>query len=281
MVTTCYIRNTTSNSSNTVQFTLLSTQAQGASSTLEGSIDVMLYRLINSDDGKGVDESLSDKVQYTSNLQLRLNRVPDAPYDLRSVVFARQSLEFNNPIITLSGSPYGTFVYSELVSKSYINAELPNSVHLLSFDTVMNRNLTNRRSYNHLLDTSTTVMRLQHLGHENDTSVDLSDTLRSLDLEITEETKLSASKHLSNSVIDPKAIIVRKNQIRTFRLIRKQHVTTEQPKPTDIKPWIAYNKANYELSGLFSVGLLIVAALVLSLLCCISIVYLNEIRIKH
>jgi Cu/Zn superoxide dismutase len=213
MTSLCYIRSIVENGK-TVQLSVQSAQAQGAASIKEGTVELMLYRMTETDDGKGVGEKLDDTSIYTSRLRLRIDKVTDT-FDPASVMFARDSLEFNNPPVVVMGETSATNL-GNIPSYAAIDQDMPNSIHLLSLDTVLNRNLSNV-PYPQRVDTKKTILRIQNIG-EKDETVDVSKLVTLIGAPIRNEATLSASKAVSSAVIDPQSVTLRKNEIRTFSL---------------------------------------------------------------
>jgi hypothetical protein len=279
MTSVCFIRNTTAKEGKTVQLSVLSNQAMGAASTVDGHMEFMLYRLTRKDDGKGLDEVLSDKGIYTARLHIRLTKVSDAPYDSATVAFSRESKEFDSPFVMLTGESTPSATHDQLTTPFFVLDEIPSNVHLLSLDTVMDRKLSDI-PYSQRTNTSRTVLRLQHMGMGGDVTVNLERTLANMDMFITEETTLSTAKTIPNTNLNAK-IMLKKNEIRTFIMNRSAF---SQPNIANAlstpKPWVGYQVANYKVATVFSAGLSLAVAVALVALLIINLVFVRIVYMK-
>jgi hypothetical protein len=262
MTSSCYIRNVT-NEKDTVQLSVLSLQATGASATKNGHMELMLYRRTPSDDGKGVDENLDDTRPYTMNIHIRLTKVKNLPYQPESVILSKEAKEFDYPIVVLVGETSDESTHTQLHTPSFVHDTLPDSVHIVSLDTTMDRSLS-PTPYAERNSTSRTVLRLQHMGMGDDVRISLDKSLKRMNMVITEETNLSATKKIANN--DFTELPLKKNQIRTFILKKAPEEIPSSPMPLFKQPSLVISQA-------FTICLVISVALVVALLIMINTYY--------
>ncbi|KAL0480215.1 lysosomal alpha-mannosidase [Acrasis kona] len=182
MTTSCYIRE---DQPVGYQFTVQSTQSYAVASIVNKTIEVMIHRTCLFDDGLGVYQPLLDRTSYTSKTRFRLDKT--SPNDEKTVAFASDVIEFNNPVLVTTGKDQRLYKSSDIVS-------LPKNIHLLSLEVVHDRNTTKpyyqRQEY--------LVMRLQHIGEGDDKiSVNINAFLKSIHSRIVEEVTLSSSYVIS------------------------------------------------------------------------------------
>jgi hypothetical protein len=204
MVQSCFIRD-----SSNLQFTILTSQAQAASSQIEGSIEVMVYRVAQEDDGRGLGETLDDNTEYSFTMMLYLEN-KSYEYKEDSFVYPSETLEHNYPLLTAVSTPVP--VKEQYAGESSFGAKLSlDNVHLLSLDTVADRN---GRDFDH------TVVRL-HNVHTSEKVVSIESFLKEYDLELVEETTLASSRSIGEPT---QHISLRPNQIRTFIAVKSSQL---------------------------------------------------------
>eukprot|EP00002_Diphylleia_rotans_P037925 TRINITY_DN853_c0_g1_i6.p1 TRINITY_DN853_c0_g1~~TRINITY_DN853_c0_g1_i6.p1 ORF type:complete len:935 (-),score=209.41 TRINITY_DN853_c0_g1_i6:77-2881(-) len=135
-----------------LQFTAVVKSSHGVASLKDGEFEVMLHRRTLQDDGRGLGEPMNDQTTISDTIRFIYDD-PVAAQISRRV----HNLRHRNPLQTvfaLTNDPL-RFASQYAVRGSFINADLPSNVHLLTFAP---RDVSQ----------GTYLMRLQHLYEEND-----------------------------------------------------------------------------------------------------------------
>jgi hypothetical protein len=303
MVTSCFIRDPS-----TLQMTLLTSQPQAVSSTINGAMEIFVYRRTTIDDGRGLGEELVDATPYTFSMLLMIDKIAEPSTTM--IVYPRKTIEHNNPLIIASGNAITDVSSYSGVRTFDSKVHFSDDVHLLSLDSVYNRN--NTRVHH-------TIIRLQNLVN-TDKTVSIADLLKSNDWVLADETTLSTSKRINADVSD--IVIIPAGQIRTFIAVKKDVLpayrygllsieagiptiapapTTTTPAPTTttttavptttttkapittttnapVSTIVAFAQPQYGLAWFFSITLFLVTLAVISALCCVNTVFVMSSR---
>ncbi|XP_066907916.1 alpha-mannosidase 2 [Halyomorpha halys] len=142
MTTMAYIENTD------LIFAILSDHSHGVASVRDGCIEVMLDRRMTTDDYRGLEEAMNDKVKTTSRLYIvLLKSQPNSKQLLNNLV-----LRLNNP------APIAvTKMETPTLSLVLLNHPLPNHIDILNLRTLSRDDVP----------TTTALMTVRNMGHTN------------------------------------------------------------------------------------------------------------------
>ncbi|XP_071953152.1 lysosomal alpha-mannosidase-like [Antedon mediterranea] len=141
------------------QMTILTDRSQGGSSLQEGSIELMIHRRIQHDDGRGVGEPLNETGQFGDGLIIRGKHFVLLSSPAKSASLHRNLAEqlYMAPSISFFKASADWQIKYNL-SGSFLHKNLPANVHLLTLE---------------LWDSNTALIRLEH-QYEKDEDPDLS-----------------------------------------------------------------------------------------------------------
>ncbi|XP_049645255.1 lysosomal alpha-mannosidase [Suncus etruscus] len=214
-----------------MQLTILTDRSQGASSLIDGSVELMVHRRLLKDDQRGVGEPLleDNEGQLVRGRHLLLLEPPKTAAAAHRLLAEKEVLA---PQLILSAGPGATYSSSKAKSLQFsgLRRELPPSVHLLTLA---------RGNPNTLL------LRLEHqfaVGEDSGrnlsspVTLDLTDLFTTFSITKLQETTLAANQLLAkasrlqwaakadsytlprraHTPLDPAAIELRPMEIRTF-----------------------------------------------------------------
>eukprot|EP00743_Colponemidia_sp_Colp-15_P004427 GILK01004773.1.p1 GENE.GILK01004773.1~~GILK01004773.1.p1 ORF type:complete len:997 (+),score=226.35 GILK01004773.1:428-2992(+) len=214
------------------RLSVLVDRAQGGSSLLDGSVEVMLHRRMVHDDGRGVGEPLNEPGEDGTGLIVRGTHVVVFSDRQRSGDWQRQ-LEHavhHAPILSFAEASE-RWVSKALLNHSPVQVELPANVKLLTLKPMSD---------------GSTLIRLQHIYGIDESStyskavqVDLTSLFKDLSVQLVEELNLSANQRISSvqklqwnyhnghETVDQqeeKGLRISLNplEIRTFRVVLKR-----------------------------------------------------------
>jgi len=184
------------------QLSVISERSHGASSLLDGELEVMIHR--NPDEGDGFGPGLTDTDEVYPSLRV----LPGSP-QVRSLVDVHlQEYLFNFPLQTYfaSATSQSSFSSQYTTSWKFLTADLPPNIHLLSFN---------------FLSTNTYILRLTHIFATDEdlvlskpVTLYISNLFPNVKVSSLVETTLTANTVLVNP--SPSQITIYPKEIRTF-----------------------------------------------------------------
>jgi len=270
MVYNCFIRD----EEKKTQMTLFISETHGATSLNNGELEIMLHRRTSRDDGRGVNQAVDDETVVLISVKVRIDEDTPVP-DLKTISFPKQTLSFNfPPFLFPFNKTYHTprdssSINVESFSKfkkdySALSKPLPDNVHLLNLDIVLNRETGSG-------DDVKTILQFQNLGKEPTSVNSASSLLRNgiVDRRFKmNETNLSTGILLNNVGLS-ESIALDKYSFKTLTFI-----------PGEVAEKKVFKEQDHSLEWTFSVGLFIATISMLVLLST-TVVYFIYIQAIH